>query len=75
LALIQDATIVIERTEGDGFTLTQILKNSSTKRIHLRFTRAEDRVVETVGGLTYLERIAAKVGKDGAESAFEEFVG
>jgi hypothetical protein len=71
--LIQDTTIVIERTEGDGFTLTQI--REGTPMVELRFTRAEDRVVETVGGLTYFERVAAKVEKDGVESALEEFYG
>ena len=73
--LIQDTTIVIERTEGDGFTLTQIRKSEGTPSVQLRFTRAEDRVVETVGGLTYFERVAAKVEKDGVESALDEFYG
>jgi hypothetical protein len=71
--LIRDTTIVIERIEDEGFTLTQI--REGTPMVELRFTRAEDRVVETVGGLTYFERVAAKVEKDGVESALEEFVG
>ena len=73
--LIQDTTIVIERTEGDGFTLTQIRKSEGTPSVQLRFTRAEDRVVETVLGLTYFERVAAKGEKDGVESALDEFYG
>ena len=74
-SLLQGTTIVIERTEGDGFTLTQIRKGDWTPSVQLRFTRAEDRVVETVGGLTYFERVAAKVEKDGVESALDEFYG
>ena len=74
-SLLQGTTIVIERTEGDGFTLTQIRKGDWTPSVQIRFTRSEDRVVETVGGLTYFERVAAKVEKDGVESALDEFYG
>jgi hypothetical protein len=70
--LIRDTTIVIERTADDGFTLTQL--RDGQPMVELRFAPAADRAVETVGGLTYFERIAEKVAKDGVDSALEEFV-